>query len=235
MEAALTDLDHLENWSIRPSIPAAVKPMVRARLNDCVAALAPAPAEFVVTCLTRLAAHYPVDRTEAQWRIVFEDFVKDLAEMPADILFAVITEHRRTMRFFPSVSEIYGPATIKLEFRMNEIDCLRKLLDTETDEERADRLRHEVDRREIETQRLDRERLEAERAYTVANPHFRIWKKYWLAMRCRVKSLSEWYGWLALAVAEFGVDVVDAWHAEVIMRNSEEALEKLRELSQVPR
>jgi len=77
-----------------------------AHLDALRESLKPAPKEALVIALTRLAAHYWGDRTEIQWKIIFEDYARDLERFPADIVGEAIGRYRRRGKFWPKVSEL---------------------------------------------------------------------------------------------------------------------------------
>lgn len=70
------------------------------------ARLAPASREEVIAHVGRLAAHDTRERPASEWRMVFEDFAEDLAEFSGAHVRQAVTEHRRTNKWFPKVSEL---------------------------------------------------------------------------------------------------------------------------------
>lgn len=108
---------------------------MRALVPDALAgveqSLRPASRNEIVALITRLAAHFPVsDRSEAQWRIVIEDYAEDLAEYPSDILRAAVTQYRREGKWWPKVSEIRALADPELGRRQSMRHRLRVLAAT---------------------------------------------------------------------------------------------------------
>jgi hypothetical protein len=89
------------------------------------ASLVPAQREQIVMLLTRLAAHFWNDRGETQWKIVFEDYASDLAEMPLDILAEGIRRYRKAAKFWPKVSELLEhmtPLLAKRKLQLARLD-----------------------------------------------------------------------------------------------------------------
>ncbi len=65
----------------------------------------PADAEVVIA-LTRLANHFPRERDPAQWRMLLDDYLRDLEGFSAGDIEQATVDHRRTKRFFPKISEL---------------------------------------------------------------------------------------------------------------------------------
>lgn len=71
----------------------------------------PASKADIIIPLTRLANHWKSDRTPAEWRMLFEDYVLDLQDFSAGDVEDAIHEHRRTEKFFPRISELIAKCT----------------------------------------------------------------------------------------------------------------------------
>lgn len=70
------------------------------------ARLQQAPRGTTEALLARLAAHDPRDRSATEWKMIFEDYAEDLGEFSEAHLRQAISEHRRTNKWFPKVSEL---------------------------------------------------------------------------------------------------------------------------------
>ena len=73
---------------------------------------------------------------------------QDLAHFPADILLEVVAALRRSSRFMPAVSEIYGPATVELDKRQRQLGLAEEHVQEHArrqaeEAEKADRQRQE--------------------------------------------------------------------------------------------
>lgn len=68
--------------------------------------MVPADWDLVRILLTRLSINLRLeDMSEEAWKIHLEDFIRDLAEVPADIVFETCNQWRRTKKFWPTISE----------------------------------------------------------------------------------------------------------------------------------
>lgn len=68
--------------------------------------LRPCQDAALMAMLARLANHHHGDRTTAEWAMLFEDYLDDLAEFSEATLAQAIREHRRSSKWFPKVSEL---------------------------------------------------------------------------------------------------------------------------------
>jgi hypothetical protein len=105
-------------------------------LEEHEAAMAPGPRRFVAAHLARLAVHHGLKRSEAEWEIIAEDMLEDLAELPADVVLHIIRQHRRTSVFFPKPAELLALAEPLMGERRYRIERMRQLLTLPTLEER---------------------------------------------------------------------------------------------------
>ena len=110
--------------------PPAVVPSRTALLSlqaSLQAALQPTSREWIIANLTRLAAHFWGEASEAQWHIRFRDYAADLAEYPADILEATFGEMRQSSKWWPKLAEIIAVARPALEARKRQVVRLERM------------------------------------------------------------------------------------------------------------
>lgn len=60
----------------------------------------------IIGHLARRAAHQVKDKSDHEWRMLFEDYAEDLAEFSARHVQEAIVWYRRTSNFFPSIAEL---------------------------------------------------------------------------------------------------------------------------------
>ena len=76
----------------------------------------------------RLANHRQQDRTETEWRMLFEDYCDDLAEFSEAHIEQAIREHRRTSQWFPAIAQIRARCAELQELtKIRRSRCLRSL------------------------------------------------------------------------------------------------------------
>jgi hypothetical protein len=124
-------------WWYPSTVPLFVKEQLPTLIADHAQGLQPATPEFIVLELTRLAAHYPQNRTALQWQFVYEDMLDDLADTPPDIMRQAIREHRRTSVFFPKTSELLAIIEPLMGKRTWNLKRMQDLLALPTPEEKA--------------------------------------------------------------------------------------------------
>ena len=88
----------------------------------------PGDAEVVLS-LTRLANHFPRERDPAQWRMLLEDYLRDLEGFSVGDIEQAIVDHRRSKRFFPTISELVALAEKHRSDREFLLKRLRQLLE----------------------------------------------------------------------------------------------------------
>ena len=88
----------------------------------------PTDAEILLA-LTRLANHFPRERDPAQWRMLLEDYLRDLEGFSAADIHEAIVDHRRAKRFFPTVSELIELAQMHRTEREFGLKRVRQLLE----------------------------------------------------------------------------------------------------------
>jgi len=197
-------------WHSPESVPADVRDALPALIEQHRAALVPAPRNFLVTHMARLAAHFPMTRSEAEWKMLFEDYCEDLAEIPPDILVEAIRAYRRKGKFFPKVAELLEEAAPLLSKRRAYVRRMEKLMRLPTPEEKAAAEEAENERREAEW----REKVRT-------TPHLRVFERWRHVEPFRSWGMAGWMSFLRDAVELHGEDVVNAWHEEVAARPSE--------------
>jgi hypothetical protein len=105
---------HSDVWNA----PAAVHPNNKIECVQMLAVLdeflVPAPKDFIVRELTRLAAHFWSDRTEQQWAIVLQDYADDLHRYPAALIRDVLKGWRLTEKWFPKEGELLSRLDAKI-------------------------------------------------------------------------------------------------------------------------
>ncbi len=117
----------IDAWWNPQAIPVDLHAALPAVIERWSAAVQPASRELTITYLARLAAHYPSDRSERQWQVVFEDCADDLSDIPPDILLDAIRAHRRASNFFPKISELLGLVQPQIDRRRWQLERMRKL------------------------------------------------------------------------------------------------------------
>lgn len=213
---AMNNGDLPKGWWSPPSVPASIKAALPMAIESHERALQPAAPDFITAHLARLSVHYPVNRTQQEWEIIFEDFMADLDDVPADILVEVIRRHRQASRFFPCVAELRSAATQLITDRKTMIWRMYKLAKLETDEEAAERLKCEAE-----------EAAAQDRRYLEQNPDAAIFRRYFKTIP-GISAIT-WLPWLKSAVKAHGLEVVDAWHKDIEGTNAGDPLERLRE------
>jgi hypothetical protein len=84
----------------------------------------PAARKQIAKVIAMIAWSWPFAQQRAAPEVMEQYAVlmsQDLAHFPADILLEVVAELRRTSRFMPAVSEIYGPASAELYKRQRQL------------------------------------------------------------------------------------------------------------------
>ena len=105
------------------------RPMVQLALLAVIEALTPCPMPQTLAILARLAAHFPVaSRSEAQWRLILQDYASDLEDMPADIIEAGCAAYRRAGKWWPKSAELLEHMTGPLLERRRQRKRLERLL-----------------------------------------------------------------------------------------------------------
>jgi hypothetical protein len=88
----------------------------------------PTDAEIVLS-LTRLANHFPRERDPGQWRMLLEDYLRDLEGFSAGDIERSIVDHRRSKRFFPTISELVELGQVHKAQREFALKRVRQLLE----------------------------------------------------------------------------------------------------------
>jgi hypothetical protein len=114
-------------WGRLPT--AADKPRLSALLAILEARSRPPADAEIVLALTRLANHFPRERDPAQWRMLLEDYLRDLEGFSAADIQEAIVDHRRTKRFFPKISELIERAEMHKTEREFGLKRVRALLE----------------------------------------------------------------------------------------------------------
>ncbi len=87
------------------------------------AALEPAESREVVALLARLKLHCRnvPGHTDGQWKLIFEDYQRDLSEIPSDILQTAVDVWRRSEPWWPAVSDLLAIAEPLLKERRAQL------------------------------------------------------------------------------------------------------------------
>ena len=93
-----------------------------------VAATRPCNPKTLTAQLARRANHYKNERSDREWKMLFEDFQADLGEFSDEEIYAAFTEHRRTVTFFPKVAEIRNICLRVREGAQKKIDRCEKIM-----------------------------------------------------------------------------------------------------------
>ena len=113
--------------------PKTISPREREELAAAIRALRSSlvPADPLVTmeCLTRLKVHATKapEKSEAEWRLIFRDYARDLAEFPADIIHDGCETYRKTTPWWPHVSDLLALMEPKLAERRDMLARAEKL------------------------------------------------------------------------------------------------------------
>ena len=195
--------------SFRPpvTIPAEMRALVPEQVDRYRTALAPAPRRTILAMLARLSVHFPDQRSEAEWKILHEDYADALAEMPADIIAESIRLYLRKGRFYPKLSELIAAAELLCSDRAEELAQLVNLAGVETPEERSARIERE--RKEAEAKRL----AEIE-ARCRARPYLRPYFKWANTFRRHMNAIA-WLRWLEGQYEAHGPEALDRWHQQL--------------------
>lgn len=101
---------------------------LRNYLTELDSQLEPADKKIIIGLLGRLANHRQQDRTETEWRMLFEDYCDDLAEFSEAHIEQAIREHRRTSQWFPAIAQIRARCAELQELtKIRRSRCLRSL------------------------------------------------------------------------------------------------------------
>jgi len=89
-----------------PALTAVEREAVSDAANILAKWLEPGERSAIIAYLGRRAMHSTRERSEAEWRVLFEDYADDLAEFSARHVQEAIVWYRRTSNFFPSIAEL---------------------------------------------------------------------------------------------------------------------------------
>lgn len=93
--------------------------------------LTPCPSDRILTLLSRLRLHCPMrDMSEDHARLVIEDYLADLATVPADLLETAVVTWRRRQKWFPSIAELLAACEPDWRRRRAYTLRLRRAADT---------------------------------------------------------------------------------------------------------
>lgn len=59
-----------------------------------------------IAILARLANHRAKEKSQQEWKMLFEDYAEDLAEFSTAHVQEAVVEHRRNSNWFPTVAEL---------------------------------------------------------------------------------------------------------------------------------
>jgi hypothetical protein len=82
--------------------------------------LGPGDDTAIVTSLARMANHNKNERTQQEWKMLFEDYCFDLREFSSAYLQQACLEHRRQSNWFPKIAELVQRCT-----ELRELDKVR--------------------------------------------------------------------------------------------------------------
>ncbi len=111
------------------------------------------PRPRLLELLSRLRLHCPMrDMAEAEARLLLEDYLTDLAEVPVDIIEAECIRWRRSQKWFPSIAELLAACEPDWSRRRRYLHRLEQVRDAPPepeppppDPEREARLQREID------------------------------------------------------------------------------------------
>ena len=89
-------------------------------------ALRPAQRDEIILALSKLLAVLRVEDDDG-WKLRFETYAEDLADVPPDILHEALRHWRRTEKFWPTIAELLALTTPPLNERRRVLDRLNRL------------------------------------------------------------------------------------------------------------